>query len=191
MQKTLYDHIVFWRGRVNCPLNLLFAACSHIKVFSSLSDLWSGFQRFLLMWAGWLGWQVMCTGRRGEEHQPAQTGVKWSLCTNCTHSEGRVSCLVSAITSLCDFVFHLNEILTLQWSLFEKMPECAAPAPGEWKTHAQRWPACSLRRGSPWQLLGDPPVYLLFLQPTRPPSHCPILPSTSLLLCRLAGRTRQ
>lgn len=144
-------------------------------------------------WCELVGWDGRWRVQAGVERNVSQLRqVRWFFFfVNCTPSEGSVGCLVSAIGSLCDFAFRLNKISAPQWSLFEKMPERTAPAPGERETHAQRWPACSLGRGSQWQLLGDPPIYLLFLQPPQPPSRCPILPSTSLLLCRLAGRTRQ
>lgn len=66
------------------------------------------------------------------------------------------------------------------------MLERAASTFRVWQPHAGRHPACSVLLWSPRQLLGDPQIYLL-LNPPPSYSYRPLVATTSLLLCRLAG----
>lgn len=76
-----------------------------------------------------------------------------------------------------------------QCAVPEEMLEYTTSTYGVWQSHPERQGAGSFLPGPPWQLLGDPQLYLLFLKTSS--SHCPILSATSLLLRRLKGWTSE
>lgn len=69
----------------------------------------------------------------------------------------------------------------------EEMLEYTTSTYRLWQSHPERQGTGSFLPGPPWQLLGDPQLYLLFLKTSI--SHCPILSTTSVLLRRLKGWT--
>lgn len=138
------------------------------QVTIGFADFWSGSQRCPLTWAGFLGWRVTCTARRGEDRQPDPSGETWCSC-----AESR-SLQAEEVTPA--FESAASRVWGSAW----------ARRPCLWKVPA-RWRACVCLLCPPWistATTGRSPAL-----PHLPPSsllrvgHLPLSRSASLWTC--------